>query len=374
MQKGPKKSPQEKARDKLQALVAKRRAQAQAPAQRPSPPPSPSGPSGVEAELFYAVNQKDAAAVRRLLHVADTLAEKFARAVSEKTPLPDLEARNEAQMTALHCAAMGGDVGILRLLLDAGADMHALSHEGLTVMGLAAINGRKDAVEFLLSRGYNLNDSRYPAHANPLCHALFHGRRDIALLMLERGADPVANGGPNHGHALAVAAGMGAHDILDVIFKKGVSPDALADKTGMTALVSAISHNRIDTVKYLLERGADPNFPGGGGRAPIGYAVHMGSAELTKLLLEYGADPYLLFDLRTRNAFDLACSLQSGKKTLPVLERHRELRQAFLDRRAQAEAKAKEEQEQRLRDMADEATKGSRTQLARKKPITFDGP
>lgn len=371
MQKGPKKSPQDRLRDKLQSLVERRRAQQHPP--RAGNSLAPPRPSGTEAELFYAVNQRDAAAVKRLLQVADTFTEKFARAMSKDAPLPDLAARNEANLTALHCAAMGGDTEILRLLLDAGADMHALSGEGLTVMGLAAINGRKDAVDFLLDRGFDLNDARYPSHANALSHALMHGKRDIALHMIAKGADPLAGGGPNNGSGLTLAANMGDHEILDVILSKGASIDA-KDKSGATALIGAIRGNRVETVTYLLERGADPNLFSDGDHAPLGYAVRMGSADMTRLLVEYGADPTRLFDLKTRNALDLARGSQSGKNTLPVLEQHRELRASFLQRKADAEAKVQEERERALRAMADESTKGSRTQLSRKKPITFDGP
>jgi ankyrin repeat protein len=62
--------------------------------------------------------------------------------------------RNAQGWTPLHIAAAGGDVGVLTLLLEHGADVHAACNLGTTPLYHATVFGRKSAiVELLLAHG-----------------------------------------------------------------------------------------------------------------------------------------------------------------------------------------------------------------------------
>lgn len=75
--------------------------------------------------------------------------------------------RNEQiQVAPLHSAAAGGHNEIARLLLDAGAEVDAVQPGGFTALHSAAQNGNAELVELLLERGANpvqpLEDGRTP--------------------------------------------------------------------------------------------------------------------------------------------------------------------------------------------------------------------
>jgi ankyrin repeat protein len=55
--------------------------------------------------------------------------------------------------SALHLAALLGDLESARALLDRGADLHAVNPQGGTPLRSAADQGRTEMVRFLLERG-----------------------------------------------------------------------------------------------------------------------------------------------------------------------------------------------------------------------------
>jgi ankyrin repeat protein len=53
----------------------------------------------------------------------------------------------------LFVAAFAGELGVIRLLADAGADLNAMEGEGQTPLWAACMRGHIEVVRFLLSRG-----------------------------------------------------------------------------------------------------------------------------------------------------------------------------------------------------------------------------
>jgi ankyrin repeat protein len=66
----------------------------------------------------------------------------------------DVNARDAAGFTPLHDAALAGDTGAVRLLLDHGANVNIGDKDsGATALYMAATMGREDAVKLLLEKG-----------------------------------------------------------------------------------------------------------------------------------------------------------------------------------------------------------------------------
>jgi ankyrin repeat protein len=89
--------------------------------------------------------------------------------------------------TALHQAVAAGDVEIVKLLVNAGAEIDALNSNGETPLNYAAHHGAKDVVEFLASRGADLN-SRSRTGLTPLLEAEGGGYKEAADLLRRLGA------------------------------------------------------------------------------------------------------------------------------------------------------------------------------------------
>jgi ankyrin repeat protein len=90
--------------------------------------------------------------------------------------------RNDLGVQPLNSAAAGGHVDVARELLDSGADVNARSHAGFTPLHAAAEHGDRELADLLLERdgdaAARLDDGRLP---EDLAHAKGHG--DVAALL-----------------------------------------------------------------------------------------------------------------------------------------------------------------------------------------------
>jgi ankyrin repeat protein len=165
---------------------------------------------------------------------------------------------NEVGDTALHNAAYKGDLELVRLLLDAGADPDAVRGDGYRPIHLALMPDWRARVP----------ESR---------------RHNVATLLLERGART----------SMFIAAMLHDVDYLREALREDPTRANEEDTNHFRPLTGAAETNDVALAKLLLDHGADPNLPEEG--APRGHslwtAVHFRRRELAKLLVEHGADP-----------------------------------------------------------------------------------
>ncbi len=76
---------------------------------------------------------------------------------------------------------------------------------------------------------------------------------------------------------------------LEALLKSGVNPNAVVDEAGENALMHAVLLGSVEMTRLLLEAGADPNLKGRG-FTPLGMAALQGRAQIVRQLLKAGAD------------------------------------------------------------------------------------
>ena len=136
-------------------------------------------------------------------------------------------------------------------MLTASANMEDAA-TGETPLGLAAGRGMAAMVRMLLQARADINKAAEGAEA-PLCKACAGGHADVVRLLLEAGADRTV------GSPLCSACDEGHTEIVQLLLTARADKDA-CNADGRTPLWLASRFDFPDVVRLLLSAQADPNF------------------------------------------------------------------------------------------------------------------
>lgn len=247
---------------------------------------------------------------------------------------------NSLDISPLLQASRYGDAGMISLLIAAGARITGTSATTEPPLLAAARAGNAAAVQVLLAAGADPNGVEPLDTQTALMWAAAENRVEIARLLLAAGTDPNRQARiselserknadfPSGGFAaLHWAARNGDEAMLRLLIAHGADINTV-NGDGATPLMLAIVNDRFDIAALLLDLGADPN------AGALYYATEMRDAttdwrardgtilradhpntlsalDLTRQLLEAGADPNLPFQGQMHNA-SMCCDTKAN--------------------------------------------------------------
>ncbi|KAI8944701.1 ankyrin repeat-containing domain protein [Xylaria longipes] len=198
----------------------------------------------------------------------------------------DPELQMKSGWASLHLASYHGHNEVARLLLEEGARIDVLQQDGFSPLSLSAGRGHTQVVKLLLENGAEINEVNNNGWT-PLALACRNGHTDIVQLLLENGAK--LNEVDGDRTPLALACRYGHTDVARLLLENGADA-CIATRNGYTPLALASTHSHVDIVRLLLENGADTCVVATNGTAPLSSASLKGHVEIVKLLLDNGAD------------------------------------------------------------------------------------
>ncbi len=223
----------------------------------------------------------------------------------------DVTVRQGDGATALHWAAYWNEIEIADLLIEEGADVNAANDLGVTPLWAAAENGGAAMVRRLLEAGAD-PDVPLLSGETPLMTAARVGAADVARQLLEAGADPAVSGARNQ-TALMWAVAQRHPAVVEALLAHGAAVDVRSDvwtevvKTtpepwnpeyvaeipqgGYTPLLFAARVGDPASAKLLVAAGADVDDQPPYGTSATVVAAHGGHGDVAAYLLEQGADP-----------------------------------------------------------------------------------
>ncbi len=220
-------------------------------------------------ELFAAIKAGECGTVHFLIHLDPKM----------------LEARSVRGIRPLHCAAVEGDVLIVDILLDEGADINAQCFDGTTPL-MKAVGAGQPNVLIELDVPWldvNLRDKKGRA---ALHYAAECGCCETIEFLLQRGAD--VNAQCNRGTTpLMIAAKTGQPELLDKLDVPCLGINTM-DKKGWSALHYAARYGCFEAVDFLLRKDANVNARTNEGTTPLSLAIVNNDIEAGHLIQAYG--------------------------------------------------------------------------------------
>ncbi|PCG98613.1 Hypothetical protein PENO1_057110 [Penicillium occitanis (nom. inval.)] len=181
---------------------------------------------------------------------------------------------------------------IIRLLLNAGADINSVHPSMKCTLLQAAVHGKNiDLAKTLIEEGSDIQGIVSYSRGTPLQTAIEDNEIDFAHLLLERGADINASPAESLGTtALQAAANNGNRNLVLLLLERGAAVNAPPAKySGVTALQATAIKGYIDIAIDLLRHGAHVAAPGATnhGRTAIDGAAEHGHEDMLQLLLNH---------------------------------------------------------------------------------------
>ena len=227
---------------------------------------------------------------------------QFKNLIEENSNL-NINEEDKRGYTPLTYACKYGDLDMVELLLDKGANIDYITSSRLTPLGEAAEYGFVDIVQFLISRGANLE---------PFIRCVDHNYLDRLKIFINAGAD-VDYITKNNKTALMIAGEKGYVDIARELIEAGANLQPLliasyegdvnsvntfidadinidySDENDFTALMMASEKGYLDIVDSLISAGADIDKININGSTALTIASQHGNLDVVNALIDANA-------------------------------------------------------------------------------------
>lgn len=216
----------------------------------PATPPTP--------PLIEAVLNGDIAILKTLLNQLDN----------------DVNVRDVHGYTAFLQAVSLGSLPLCQILLDYGADIHAINNNGQNALILATIGNDLDIFKFV----YNLPDLNINGADDGgwtgFFHAIYHGKQDIFDILIKDRQNNLAHLDKMSRNAVMIGVRAKRYEMLEQLLKRQIDINQV-DDWGDSALHLALHDKDLEMANYLIKHGALTNIKNNDGNSPTDLMIQL---------------------------------------------------------------------------------------------------
>ncbi|CAG8058594.1 unnamed protein product [Penicillium salamii] len=199
----------------------------------------------------------------------------------------DVNAQSAYDGNSLQAAAYGGHFEMVRMLLDTHVDLNAQGGRYGNALQAAAHGGHVEVVRTLLDTYIDVN-IKGGIYGNALQAAADGRHVEVMRLLLDAHADVNAQGG-QYGNALQAAADGGEFEAVRLLLDAHADFNAQGGQYGY-ALQAAAEGGHVEVVRMLLDANADVNPQGGKYGNALQAATVKGRTDIVRILIDAEAD------------------------------------------------------------------------------------
>ena len=215
-------------------------------------------------EFLEVIRKGDTARIEQLLKESPTLANArtkdgvsaifLALYRGNKTAALAI-ASKKPELDTFEASVIGDLESLKKIVSHDAASVSSYSPDGFTALALASYLGQKEAVDYLIEKGADVNAlARNETGFTALTGAVTQNQNEIAKVLVKNGARV------NHRY-----------------------------EGGFTPLMHAAYNENVELVSFLLQNGADPTAKNGEGKSPLTFAQEKKNPRIIELLRKNGA-------------------------------------------------------------------------------------
>lgn len=190
----------------------------------------------------------------------------------------------------LHAATKNKDFNVAKLLVEKGAKIDAVDHNGHTALYAAVVNNRLDIVKYLVEKGLDVK-ALCQNGDTLLMKACYIANMDMVNYLIEKGLDVNEQGTSKGASSLICCVESNSADkfkVMELLLLKGADINYCAAKTG-TALHRACALFDLPAIEFLLSKKANPNVKNEQGETALDLAKKDNRADVVALLKKHDA-------------------------------------------------------------------------------------
>nr|XP_047126785.1 serine/threonine-protein phosphatase 6 regulatory ankyrin repeat subunit A-like [Hydra vulgaris] len=219
--------------------------------------------------------------------------------------------------TALHLAARRKELNIIRLLVQAEANINQVNLEGQTPLHIAVAESDVDSVEYLINENASgiIKDKKY---RNALHIATEIGNMDIIELLIEKCHIDINELSKDGSTLVHLAAKSGHVQAMIYFIQKGIAVKT-PNKEGAEALHEACKQGHLGVVRKLIANGAKIERCTKDNYTPLHIAVRYGKYDVVQLLIGAGANVNALGGPENECSLHFAAKLKRNSEKITDL-------------------------------------------------------